>query len=256
MTTRSIVCLVWLAGCSTLGSGGCAPAVTPTSTAVDRVDVDDFADASASGHTALVWVQGNSAFVEGAVACWESICAVTEADGFAALSGLPDGEVAIDVQTGQGVPLVIPLTLNNHWAPHLAARSLTPDIYASWMGPDAWPEGTGLIDVWLDDATDGGGRLMSGVRLEASAGDVWSVHDLTTAERSPISSGTGPLWVANAPEGTVELTLTIEGALCRARSVGWQVSTEDTAEGHTLHMTVPSVANHATSIYVQCVDAP
>lgn len=230
--------------------GGCLTDDVAPSTLVERVGVEDFV--SDEGYTALVWLQGNSSAAIGAVACWEDNCAIADERGVAAVAGLPEGEVVIEVQTAQGVPLLIPLTLNNHWVPHLAARSLTPNIYADWMNVNAWPQGTGLVDIWLDDATEDGAPLIPNVRLTASAGDIWSVHDLSYALQEDISSGTGPMWVANVPPGEVELTLTAEDALCSARSMGWRVTSED----NTITMTVPTKADHSTSIYVQCVPLP
>lgn len=247
---RHVVVVVTSALCAFFIGGGCLPAEVSPSASVERVDVEDFA--SEDGYTALVWLQGNSAAAVDAVACWEDNCAIADERGVAAISGLPEGEVAIEVQTGAGVPLLIPLTLNNHWVPHLAARSLTPNIYDSWMGANAWPEGTALVDIWIDDATEDGAPLIPGVRVTASAGDIWSVHDLAYALEEDVSSGTGPMWIANVPPGEVELTLTAEDALCSARSMGWRVTSED----NTITMTVPTKADHSTSLYVQCVPLP
>ena len=154
---------------------------------------------------------------------------------------------------GFGVPLVIPLTLTNSWIPHMAARSLTRNIYDDYMGADAWPADTALVDIWFDDASEPGAELLfPGVRVSASAGEVWTVRDLAIAVRDDTSTGTGPIWIAGIPPGTVDLTLTFDGALCSARSMGWDV----TATANTIEMTVPTVAGRSTSLYLQCVRAP
>ncbi len=216
-------------------------------------ETDVPADGPERGLDASVWVQGNSAFAVGAVACWEDNCATVDDAGFAYLGGLPGGELAIEVDGGFGVPLVIPLTLTNSWIPHMAARSLTRNIYDDYMGADAWPADTALVDIWFDDASEPGAELLfPGVRVSASAGEVWTVRDLAIAVRDDTSTGTGPIWIAGIPPGTVDLTLTFDGALCSARSMGWDV----TATANTIEMTVPTVAGRSTSLYLQCVRAP
>ncbi len=195
-----------------------APEVAPTAS-VERVAVEDYADQE--GHTASVWVQGNSSMVEGADVCHDQTCAVTDADGWAHVTGLPDGPVALTIDAERGVPLLLPLTRNNRWAPHLAARSLTADIYRDWMGPGAWSAGEALIDIWPIDASRDGSPVMPGVQVSASDGELWAVPDLSSARRDDTSTGSGPLWVAGVSDDLVELTLTLEGGLCSARSVGW-----------------------------------
>jgi len=234
------VALALLAACAP------EPEVTPTAT-VERVMVDDYADQE--GHTASVWVQGNSDFVDGADVCHDQDCAVTDEDGWAHVAGLPDGPVALTIDGGRGVPLLLPLTLNNSWAPHLAARSLTADIYRDWMGPGAWSSGEALIDIWPIDASRDGSPVMPGVQVTASDGELWAVRDLSSARRDDVSTGTGPVWVAGVTQDLVELTLTLEGGLCSARSVGWDA----TADEGVVTMSVPTAPDRATSIYVHCV---
>lgn len=102
----------------------------------DRIGVDDFTPEG--GPSATIWVQGNADFVEGAEACADDVCETTDAEGIARLLDLPEGEVAIRVDGGDGVPLLLGLTLRNDFVPHLAARSLTPGIYRSWLGAGVW----------------------------------------------------------------------------------------------------------------------
>jgi hypothetical protein len=226
---------------------------SPAATVDDpvRVPVHDYE--TDSGHTVVVWVQGNSDMVAGAEVCFEDECVETDEDGLASVRGLPDGEVALTVDGGRGVSLLLPYTLTNDRYPHLAARSLTAGIYDSWTD-GAWTRGTGLVDLWPIDATRSGSPVVPGLELTSDAGDIWSVEDLAGAVPSNTSSGTGPLWITGLEPGEVTLTMTLPGGLCSARSVGWPVPEDERIDaGDTVQMTVPVEADRSTSLYVHCV---
>ena len=231
-----------------LAACGAPPADTGVDSGAPLVlPVDDFAT---EGHTVSAFIQGNSDFVVGAEVCFEGDCATTGADGRAALSGLPDGPVALTVDGGAGVPLLLPLTLRADHMPRVAARSLTRGIYDSWITPRAWPSGTGLIQLSVMDLSSSDPAQVAGVEVRSSDGEVWIVDDWASARPGDTSSGTGPVWIAGVQPGEVTLTIDFPDGLCAARDQGWD---GPPAAPGPFELVVPAEADRATSLYLHCV---
>lgn len=218
-------------------------------TAPGVMDVDPVA--TDGGHSASVWVQGNSAFLEGAEVCREASCEQVGEDGFAHLGGLPSGPVAIRVDHPGNQSLLIPLDLNNNWVARWAARSLSDWVYEDWLGAGTWEAGTGMVSVFAGDLSSDGGQTLAGVELEVlidgeAAGEAYVIDHFTAGVPGHVTTDESLVWFINLPPGEVTLAWTAPEGWCNARSMGWE------AQGDSV--VVPVEADRETSVQIQCVE--